>query len=127
MYERHPPNLKLEETLSSPFSPAEVVGFTGRNTFFGTDVVALKEDSLPDTPRVENGVVPVPSNVADLIEREHDLVVLNDFEVLVLSSSEFQPLGRPHTVEKNGVSDTATLIDRGDFISWPEGLVEVSS
>jgi len=53
--------------------------------------------------------------------------VLNDFEVLVLSSAEFQPLGRPHTVEKNGVSDTATLIDRGDFISWPEGLVEVSS
>lgn len=79
------PNLTLNETISNPEEPAEVVGFHGRDTKIGLDAVVMKEEA------VEGELVEVPEGAAEkIIEGPAELVVLNDGIVSVMGSATFK-------------------------------------
>jgi len=122
MYQNHPPQLELRETMSHPFDPAEVVGFTARNTLFGTDAVVLKAEALP-----EHEAFAVPSDAEQLIREGYDLVVLRDETVYVLPSGKFEDSTYPHTFEGRGNRETMRVIDPDDMVVWDCGKVEVSN
>jgi hypothetical protein len=79
------PTLELNETISNPEEPAEVIGFHGRDTKIGLDAVVMKEEA------VEGELVEVTEDGAEkIVDGPAELVVLNDGIVSVMGSDTFK-------------------------------------
>ena len=101
MYPDITPQLRLEETISNPFDPVEILGFTGRNKMLGDTAVVVKEASLAED---DNGpVVQIPRETADLIgEETAEFIVLLEDTVLAMTATDFVAEHRPLTVHHGG-------------------------
>lgn len=78
------PEIEIQSTISNPMSPAEVIGFHGRNKTVGESIVVIKEAFVRD------GKVLVPSEDAkDLTRGNSQLAVLEDGTLLLMSGHSF--------------------------------------
>jgi len=128
MYPNIAPKLRLEETISNPFDPAEVLAFTGRNKMMGNSAVVVKDTALAED---DNGpTVQIPRETADLIGEENaEFVVLLEDWVLAMTASDFASEHRLPTVHRGG--ETAEMADvslsNEKFRKFPRNEVEVGN
>jgi hypothetical protein len=122
------PKLRVEETISNPFDPAEILGFTGRNKMLGDSAVIVKEAALAED---DNGpVVQIPRETADLIADETaEFVVLLEDTVLAMTSTDFATEHRLPSVHRGGktVEMADVSLSNEMFRQFPRGAVEVSN
>lgn len=99
MYPEIAPKLRIEETISNPFDPAEILGFTGRNKMLGGNAVIVKEPALAED---DNGLtVEVPRETADYISEDTaELIVLLEDRVLAMTATDFDSEHRLPTVTR---------------------------
>lgn len=122
------PKLRLEETISNPFDPAEILGFRGRNKMLGNSAVVVKEAALAED---DNGpVVQIPRETADLIAEDiAEFVVLLEDTVLAMTASDFDAEHRLPTVNRGGktVEMADVSLSNEAFREFPRSSVEVSN
>jgi len=122
------PRLRLEETISNPFYPAEILGFTGRNKMLGGSAVVVKEPALAED---DNGpTAQIPRETADLIADETaEFIVLLSDTVLAMTATDFAEEHRLPTVHRGGetVEMADVSLSNEMFRQFPRSAVEVSN
>lgn len=101
------PKLRLEETISSPFDPAKILGFTGRNKTLGNSAVIMKETALVDD---DNGpTVQIPKRNPLIDDGRWELIVLLENRVLAMTGIDFYAEYRLLTAYRGG--ESAEMVD----------------
>jgi hypothetical protein len=119
------PEYKVRETISSPFPPHKVLGFTARNVKHGRDAILLKGSTSIKT---EREVAEFPREYRELItEQGAELAVLLSDTVLVMQSDAFAEEHRLPTVNRKGIS--ADMVDvslqSGSFTEYQRDKVKL--
>ena len=128
MYPNITPKLRLEETISNPFDPAEILAFTGRNKMLGDSAVIVKDTAIVED---DNGpTVQIPRETADLIGDETaEFIVLLEDRVLAMTATDFASEHRLPTVHREG--ETVKMADvsliNGKFREFARSEVEVGN
>jgi hypothetical protein len=128
MYPDITPQLRLEETISNPFDPAEILGFIGRNKMLGYSAVIVKDAALTED---DNGTtVQIPRETADLIvEETADFVILLEDRVLAMTATDFASEHRLPTVHRGGetVKMADVSLSNEKFREFARSEVEVTN
>lgn len=118
------PTLELNETISNPEEPAEVLGFHGRDTKIGLDAVVMKEEAI------EANEVRVPEDAAEkIVNQSAELVVLNEDTVSVMGPSAFEKESRPYTSLVDGETTKMSEVNltHDSFSEYDRDDVEVGN
>lgn len=122
------PNIRVEETISNPFDPAQVIGFTGRDTKLGRPAVVAKQEAIEQGEGVS--IVQIPRAAADLIEEDAaTFVVLLGHSVLAMTGSDFNLERRLPTVHRGGqtVEMADVRLDSEEFREFDRDRVRVGN
>jgi hypothetical protein len=128
MYPNISPNLNVKQTISNPTNPVEVIGFTARNIKLGQSAIVMKDNALHH--RDGELLVAVPIEQAEsLKEKDSELAVLANEEVLMMTGSDFSTEARLRGFEGGGqAAQMMTVsINNGLFRSFPEDEVPVGN
>jgi hypothetical protein len=124
MYPNTYPRLRLDQTISNPLNPAEVVGFVGRNKMLGQSAIVMKE------PAIIGDEITIPTGTADdLLENEAELIVLDGTRVLAMTGSDFAEEQKLHTFEDGEKTETMHTVgrDNNKFRTFPQSQIEVGN
>jgi len=128
MYPHIVPKLRVEETISNPFDPAEVLAFVGRNKVLGNSAVIVKDTALAED---DNGpTVQIPRVTADLIgEESAEFIVLLEDRVLAMTAIDFASEHRLPTVHRGDktVEMADVSLSNEKFREFPRSEVEVGN
>lgn len=130
MYPNITPKLRLEETISNPFDPAEILAFTGRNKILGDSAVIVKDTALVWNERDNCPSVQIPRDTADLIGDETaEFIVLLEDRVLAMTATDFDSEHLLPTVHREGetVKMAEVSLSNGKFREFARSEVEVGN
>ena len=128
MYPDITPRLRLEETISNPFDPAEVLAFTGRNKALGDSAVIVKETALAESDDCR--VVEIPKETADRISNETaEFIVLLEDRVLAMTATDFVSEHRHLPILHQGGAVRMAYVNLSNekFRTFPQSEVEVEN
>lgn len=120
--------VEVRKTVSHPANPEVVIGFTGRDTRLGLDVLLLKKNAIARGNTLGGEAVIIPDEQHEQLGEETDfLLVLNGDDVLVMDGVLARETSGLHTFDfESGRNSLNVLHLDGPFITEDRDNVEVT-